>query len=95
MMKSAASWRRAVVCTPPVMPAGQTSSAAFASASRTIATPSASAAAGSSALYLPLAVTLPRTAPGSRLAPERTVMVSREMLPLRYETMNSQASWPS
>jgi hypothetical protein len=38
-----------VVCSPPVMPAGQTSSAALTSARRTIATPSASAAEASTA----------------------------------------------
>src|SRR5918996_2355771 len=54
-----------------------------------------STAAGSSALYLPLAVTLPRTAPAARVSPESTVMVSREMLPLPSETMNSPAYRPS
>src|SRR5918996_4747587 len=114
MMLSAASSPSAVVCSPPVMPSGQTSSAALTSARRTMATPSASAAeastasyrmpaaasepstaAGSSALYLPLAVTLPRTAPAARVSPESTVMVSREMLPLPSETMNSPAYRPS
>src|ERR671919_2205808 len=54
-----------------------------------------STAAGSSALYLPLAVTLPRTAPASRVSPESTVMVSREILPVPSETTNSPAYRPS
>src|ERR687892_1795585 len=54
-----------------------------------------STAAGSSALYLPLAVTLPRTAPAARVSPESTVMISREILPLPSETTNSPAYRPS
>src|SRR5919106_718503 len=46
------------------------------------ATSEPSTAAGSSALYLPFAVTLPSTAAAARVSPESTVMVSREMLPL-------------
>src|ERR687892_1969054 len=46
------------------------------------ATSEPSTAAGSSALYLPVAVTLPRTAAASRVWPESTVMVSREIRPL-------------
>src|ERR687895_703327 len=59
------------------------------------ATSEPSTAAGSSSLYLPLAVTLPRTAPAERISPESTVMVSRENLPLPSETTNSPAYRPS
>ena len=54
-----------------------------------------STAAGANTLYLPLAVTLPRTAPAWRFWPESTVMVSREIFPLPSETMNSPAYRPS
>src|SRR5919106_1581836 len=54
------------------------------------ATSEPSTAAGASTLYLPLAVTLPRTAAASMVSPESTVMVSREIFPLAVHLVEEQ-----